>query len=125
LGFELPDISLFPALHLSTPKSFSVTNLLAQAGLGAVCGPLGPIIGSGVGGYINRQLGDPHFSFRKLRDGGKHAVIFVNGFLSQGNRETADWEGALKRKFGRATWYHLDWDACGHPHDAYVGERPR
>lgn len=53
----------------------------------------------------------PHVQIRKLQSGGKHAVIVVNGFLSQGDHDTADWEKAIRRKFRRATWYHLDWEA--------------
>ncbi|WP_296947297.1 DUF726 domain-containing protein [uncultured Massilia sp.] len=57
----------------------------------------------------------PRFKLHKLRSGGKHAVIVVNGFLSKGDRGTSDWEDALAARFGRATWYHLDWDAFRHP----------
>jgi len=57
----------------------------------------------------------PHFDIRKLRDGGKHAVIVINGFLSKGDLDTRDWEQAIGRKFGRATWYHLDWEAYRDP----------
>jgi hypothetical protein len=57
----------------------------------------------------------PHFQFHKLREGSKDAVIVINGFLSMEARDTADWEAAIARRFGRATWYHLDWEACQHP----------
>ncbi len=62
-----------------------------------------------------RSSHPPRFKIQKLRSGGKHAVIVVNGFLSKGDLGTSDWENALAAKFGRATWYHLDWDAVRHP----------
>ncbi|GEM_PF-3921165 len=68
-------------------------------------------------GRLGKLIRDraPHFEFHKIRRGGNHAVILVNGFLSQGDHDTADWEAAIEDKFGDATWYHLDWDACRGP----------
>jgi hypothetical protein len=59
----------------------------------------------------------PHFKFYKRRVGGKHAVIVINGFMSKGNLDVSDWEKEILRTFGRATWYHLDWEAARHPSD--------
>jgi len=56
----------------------------------------------------------PYFALHKRRAGGKHAVIMVNGFMSQGDLDVSDWEAAIAQKFGRATWYHLDWEAERH-----------
>jgi pimeloyl-ACP methyl ester carboxylesterase len=58
----------------------------------------------------------PHFHLRKIRPGSKHAVIVINGFMSKGDHDTGDWETAIHKKFARATWYHLDWDAFRPPH---------
>jgi len=56
-----------------------------------------------------------HFAIRKVQEGSKHAVIFVNGFLSQGETDISDWTDSTRRYFGKATWYHLHWDATRHP----------
>ncbi|MGZ8293572.1 MAG: DUF726 domain-containing protein [Telluria sp.] len=63
-----------------------------------------------------------HFSIRKTRDGAKHAVIFVNGFLSQGEEDTSDWTNTTRRYFGKATWYHLDWEATRNPTKALASD---
>jgi hypothetical protein len=56
-----------------------------------------------------------HFSIRKVRGGSKHAVVFINGFLSQAETDISDWTESTMRYFGKATWYHLDWEATLHP----------
>lgn len=57
----------------------------------------------------------PYFQFHKRREGGKHAVIMVNGFLTRGDLDVSDWEDSILRQFRRATWYHLDWEAGRDP----------
>lgn len=105
---ELADISLFP--NPADSHGLSMTGL--ANGLLRLAVPVMSFVPQG-----SRTPRDefPHFKIRKLRDGGKHAVIVVNGFLSKGDENTEDWECAIKKKFGRATWYHLDWEAYRHP----------
>jgi pimeloyl-ACP methyl ester carboxylesterase len=112
LGPELADISLFP-----NPADAKETSLLGMAtGLAAVLArAASPMLRYvPLPGQASTEE-PPHFSIRHLREGGKHAVIVVNGFLSKGDCDTNDWEKAIRRKFGRATWYHLDWEAYRHP----------
>lgn len=59
-----------------------------------------------------------HFQIRKVREGAKHAVVFVNGFLSQYETDVSDWTIAATHHFRRATWYHLDWESTCHPKKA-------
>lgn len=56
-----------------------------------------------------------HFSIDKVRAGSTHAVIFVNGFLSQGFKDLGDWTGSTTRYFDGASLYHLDWESTPHP----------
>lgn len=46
-----------------------------------------------------------------MREGKGHAIIVLNGFLSQGNADTAIWERGLGCHFAQAAWYHCDWQA--------------
>ena len=58
-----------------------------------------------------------HFSIRKIHSGGKHGVVFVNGFLSERHSDVSDWTRCSAERFGEATQYHLDWEASRHPKD--------
>lgn len=62
-----------------------------------------------------------HFTIRKVREGSKHAVIFVNGFCSQGEMDISDWTDSTQSYFGKSTWYHLHWDATRTPRRALQG----
>lgn len=53
--------------------------------------------------------------FRKIRSGGRHALIVVNGFMSQGDKETRDWEHVIEERYRHSTIYHLDWNAAKSP----------
>lgn len=109
LDAELADIALFP--NPADSAGLSMTDL--ATGLMRLAMPVMSFVPQG----SSRTPRDafPHFRFTKLREGGKHALIVVNGFLSKGDDDTSDWERAIKKKFGRATWYHLDWEAYRHP----------
>lgn len=63
-----------------------------------------------------------HFSIHKVRAGSRHAVIFVNGFLSQGVKDLADWTGSTTRYFEGASLYHLDWESTLHPGSRTIGD---
>lgn len=73
--------------------------------------------GAALGGYYGGMVSNSYFGqvegFRinKVRGGNRHAVIFVNGFLSQGSDDTKDWQTGLDEKFRRNHWYHVDWEA--------------
>ena len=64
----------------------------------------------------NSYLGEiDHFSIRKIKTGNRHALIFINGFDSQGETDVDDWTTSLTSHFARHTWYHLDWEATSLP----------
>ncbi|WP_374580516.1 DUF726 domain-containing protein [Pseudoduganella sp.] len=91
-GLALDDIGLFPLSHLADHAG-SVGQLLGKA-------------------LRARFVAPPHFALRKIQGGDRHALIFVNGFLSSGKLDTSDWEQTAQGQFGHASWYHLDWSAC-------------
>jgi hypothetical protein len=104
---------------ISTLSGAALTNAsLAAIGGGTMAGGVavataaGAALGAYQGGVVsNSYFGQvDHFDIRKLRDGNKHAVIVVNGFLTQGS-DTADWAVQLQRHFPRASWYHTDWES--------------
>lgn len=110
LGPELADISEFP--NPAAPKRTDLIRLAT-----GLIGLASPVLGI-ASRVTNRMLGDDdatHFSITKLREGGNHAVIVINGFLSKGDLDTSDWQDAIQRKFRQATWYHLDWEAYRDP----------
>jgi hypothetical protein len=59
----------------------------------------------------------PHFQFHKRREGNRHAVIVINGFMTRGDLNVSDWEQSILRRFGDASWYHLDWETTRSPKD--------
>ena len=79
----------------------------------AVLTATGAALGAAAGGIVsNSYFGDIEgFGIHRLKQGSRHAVIVVNGFLSEKEMDTIDWEIALKRHFPRESWYHLDWEA--------------
>jgi hypothetical protein len=120
LAPPLAEISDFP-----NPAESGETDLLGSAarlltggtliGMGGLARLTSPVLSRLTVPSVLPMDAPPHFSISKLREGGKHAVIVVNGFLSKGDLDTSDWERAIRRKFGRATWYHLDWEAYRSP----------
>lgn len=104
---------------ISTLSGAALTNAsLAAIGGGAMAGGVavvtaaGAALGAYQGGVVsNSYFGQvDHFDIRKLREGSKHAVVVVNGFLSQGS-DTADWTEHLQKHFPKASWYHTDWES--------------
>jgi hypothetical protein len=79
----------------------------------AVITAAGAALGAKVGGVVaGSYFGDIEgFEIRKIKSGSRHAVIVINGFLSENEKDTEDWESALKVHFPKDTWYHLDWEA--------------
>lgn len=92
---------------------------LAAVGGGTMAGgtfvvtAVGAALGAKVGGVIaGSYFGEIEgFEIRKIKSGGRHAVIVVNGFLSEKDHDTTDWEKSLSLHFSKDTWYHLDWEA--------------
>lgn len=56
-----------------------------------------------------------HFEIRKFQAGGKQGVIFINGFLSEGDGDVTDWSRSVPEFFNLASCYHLDWEASKDP----------
>lgn len=65
--------------------------------------------------FLSTPSSVPHFKIRKVREGGSHALVVVNGFWSKGDHHTHDWEHGVERRYARSTIYHLDWEASLHP----------
>ena len=62
------------------------------------------------------RLGRREFHISRLEAGDKHAVIVVNGFLSEGNTDLTEWTTHRSTVFSDASWYHLDWAASTKSH---------
>ena len=94
----------------------------------AVLTAAGAALGARAGAVIsNSYFGEvDHFDIRTLKNGNKHAILFVNGFLSQGDNDTNEWEGHLKKHFPRNSWYQLDWESKNlHKLGAFIGGAPK
>ncbi|XLZ68015.1 DUF726 domain-containing protein [Massilia sp. SR12] len=110
-GLALDEIDQFSRLHLAAKANPLITKA-ALAGLLLISGGVGSIV---VRSSLKWAFAPSRFDINKIRSGEKHAVIFVNGFLSAGNSDTDDWQTGIKEKYAQADWYHLDWDACSNP----------
>lgn len=110
---------------------------LANASLAAIGGgtmAAGSVVmtaaGAALGGWQGGRFSNSYFAevegfqIRRVHQGkhgkskqgrgqseNRHGVIFVNGFLSQHNRQTSDWTDHLQTYFPNSNWYHLDWEA--------------
>lgn len=76
----------------------------------------GAALGAYQGGVISNNYfgGVDHFSINKIASGSrnhKHAVIFINGFLSQSNNDTSEWTSNIDDHFMNSFWYHTDWES--------------
>ncbi|RQS60664.1 DUF726 domain-containing protein [Burkholderia sp. Bp8963] len=108
---------------ISTLSGAALTSAsLAAIGGGTMMGGVvivtaaGAALGAYQGGMIsNSYFGTvDHFGIHKVNHGrksNKHAVIFVNGFLSQDNRDVEDWTQHLGDYFDEDAWYHVDWES--------------
>lgn len=73
--------------------------------------------GAALGGYYGGMISNSYygqvdnFRIHRVRGGNKHAVIFINGFLSEKDQDITDWKVGLGDKFRRDQWYHVDWEA--------------
>ncbi len=91
----------------------------------------GAALGAYQGGAVsNSYFGEvDHFDIRQLKlgsKGNKHAIIFVNGFMSQGNSETSDWTEHLQTHFPENPWYHTDWESKNlHKLGALIAKSPK
>lgn len=83
------------------------------AGGAAILGATGAALGGTLGGVIsNSYFGDiDGFGIKKVKDGKGKIVIFIDGFLTQKNTETRDWEEELKKLYPNNPWYYLTWES--------------
>ena len=51
------------------------------------------------------------FSIVKIKDGNYPAIITINGFLTQRNETTDDWNETIFKKFPNQAWYHVSWES--------------
>ncbi|WP_148289096.1 DUF726 domain-containing protein [Herbaspirillum sp. B65] len=70
---------------------------------------LGAYQGAVVSNSYFGQVG--HFDISRIQYGNKHAIIVLNGFLSQGESNVDDWREQLQMVFPKNSWYHTDWEA--------------
>jgi hypothetical protein len=88
----------------------------------------GAALGAYQGGVIsNSYFGAvDHFDIRRIQYGNKHAVIVVNGFLTEGKDDVSDWIDHLVSHFPRNTWYHTDWESKNlHKLGALISKAPK
>lgn len=91
---------------------------LAAGGLGmaggvAVVGAAGAALGGTLGGVVsNSYVSDiSDFKIKKIKNGNGPAVLFINGFLTQKDEDTSDWESQLKQLYPNNPWYHVTWES--------------
>ena len=86
---------------------------MGMAGGAAILGATGAALGGTLGGVIsNSYFGDiDGFKIKKVKNGTGKIVIFIDGFLTQKNTETKDWEKELKKLYPNNPWYYLTWES--------------
>lgn len=65
------------------------------------------------GALISAMAKQTHFHIRRERDSkdSQHAVIFINGLMSQHDHNVDDWTQHLRVHFTQHSWFHVDWEA--------------
>ena len=102
------------------------TMMAGAAILTAAGGMLGGANGAAIS---NTYFGEiSNFQIRKIEEGNKHSVIFINGFMSENDHDVSDWTAHLEKHFNKNTKYHVNWEsknlkklgsiAAGAPHKA-------
>jgi len=91
---------------------------LAVGGLGmaggiAILTGVGAALGGTLGGVVaNSYIGAIEgFKIQKVRSGRGPAVLFINGFLSQGENEFGEWEEGLEKFYPNNPWYLVKWES--------------
>ena len=91
---------------------------IASGGLGMVGGvaitsAIGAGLGGSMGGVIsNSYFGDIEgFDILKIKEGTGMPVLFIDGFLSQENCDTEDWQAQLKEIYPENPWYYVTWES--------------
>ncbi len=51
------------------------------------------------------------FAIEKIKEGEGTPVIFINGFLTQKDKNLSDWESQLKILYPKNPWYHVRWES--------------
>jgi hypothetical protein len=91
---------------------------LTAGGLGivggvAVIGAVGAGLGGTLGGIVsNSYFGDiKDFDIKKIQDGKGPSILFIDGFLTQKNKDTNEWEAQLRKLYPENPWYHITWES--------------
>lgn len=73
----------------------------------------GAALGAVLGGVVsNRYVGQiKGFDITREREGRGPAVLFVNGFLNQENRDLEDWREGAESAFKAHSWYLATWES--------------
>jgi len=91
---------------------------LAAGGAGiaggvAILGATGAALGGTLGGVIsNNYFGDiDGFEIKKVKSGIGKNVLFIDGFLTEDNNDTTEWENQLKKLYPNNPWYYISWES--------------
>ncbi len=84
-----------------------------MAGGAMVVGAIGGGLGGLAGGVVsNSYIAEvKEFSIRKIKDGQGPGIIFINGFLTQEDKDTSEWEKQLRKLYPDNPWYHVTWES--------------
>ncbi len=86
---------------------------LGIAGGAAVIGAAGAALGGTLGGVVsNSYFSDvKDFKIKKIKSGSGPIILFINGFLTQKDDNTSDWEKQLKQLYPNNPWYYVSWES--------------
>lgn len=89
------------------------TGGMGMAGGAAILGATGAALGGTLGGVVSSSyFGDiDGFDIKKVKDGEGAIVIFIDGFLTQKNEDTKEWEKQLKILYPNNPWYYVTWES--------------
>ena len=86
---------------------------LTAIGGTAILGATGAALGGTLGGVIsNNYFGDiDGFEIKKIKSGEGEIVLCIDGFLTEDNDDTKEWERQLKELYPNNPWYYVSWES--------------
>ncbi len=106
---------LGPLSVLAGPGLLAGSSFLALGGAssGTIMAATGSALGGTLGGVIsNNYIRDVKgFDIKFIKEGKHPRILFIDGFLTEKDNKTTEWETALKELYPENAWYQLTWES--------------
>jgi len=106
---------LGPLSVLAGPSLLAGSSFLALGGAssGTIMAAIGSALGGTLGGVISNNYirNVQGFDIKFIKEGKHPRILFIDGFLTEKDNKTTEWETALKELYPDNAWYQLTWES--------------